>query len=159
MALFNFIKTAGMAVKAMREKFDGDDEKEQAEKQAAKEIAEQADNLGLGGDYRVLVEGETVKLKGKVPDQETLEKVILAAGNVEGVAAVDTSEIEAEDDKDVSAFYTVEKGDTLSKIAKEYLGDAMRYPEIFEANRPMLSDPDKIYPGQVLRIPGGKAQA
>ena len=52
-----------------------------------------------------------------------------------------------------STTYTVEKGDTLSKIAKETLGDANRYPEIFEANKPMLKDPDKIYPGQVLRIP------
>ena len=52
-----------------------------------------------------------------------------------------------------STTYTVQKGDTLSKIAKETLGDANRYPEIFEANKPMLKDPDRIYPGQVLRIP------
>jgi nucleoid-associated protein YgaU len=50
-------------------------------------------------------------------------------------------------------FYTVKSGDTLSKIAREYYGDAGRYPEIFEANKPMLKDPDKIYPGQVLRVP------
>ena len=50
-------------------------------------------------------------------------------------------------------FYTVKAGDSLSKIAKEYYGDAMKYPAIFEANKPMLKDPDKIYPGQVLRIP------
>lgn len=52
-----------------------------------------------------------------------------------------------------STFYTVEKGDTLSKIAKQHYGDANKYQQIFEANKPMLSDPDKIYPGQVLRIP------
>ena len=50
-------------------------------------------------------------------------------------------------------YYEVKKGDTLSKIAKAQYGDAMKYPQIFEANRPMLKDPDKIYPGQVLRIP------
>ena len=50
-------------------------------------------------------------------------------------------------------FHTVKKGENLSAIAKHYLGDAGRYREIFEANRPMLSDPDKIYPGQSLRIP------
>ncbi len=50
-------------------------------------------------------------------------------------------------------YYTVVKGDTLSKIAKASYGDAMKYPVIFEANKPMLKDPDKIYPGQVLRIP------
>ena len=53
-----------------------------------------------------------------------------------------------------SRFYTVQKGDTLSKIAKEYYGDANKYPQIFEANKPMLTHPDKIYPGQKLRIPG-----
>jgi nucleoid-associated protein YgaU len=52
-----------------------------------------------------------------------------------------------------SRTYTVEKGDTLSGIAKKFYGDASDYPVIFEANKPMLSDPDKIYPGQVLRIP------
>jgi nucleoid-associated protein YgaU len=52
-----------------------------------------------------------------------------------------------------SKSYTVVKGDSLSKIAKEFYGDAMKYPVIFEANKPMLSHPDKIYPGQMLRIP------
>jgi nucleoid-associated protein YgaU len=49
--------------------------------------------------------------------------------------------------------YTVQSGDTLSKIAKQFLGDANAYPKIFEANRDQLSDPDKIKPGQVLKIP------
>lgn len=48
---------------------------------------------------------------------------------------------------------TVKSGDTLSKIAKQYLGETSRYQEIFEANKPMLKDPDEIFPGQVLRIP------
>ncbi|MCB1610239.1 MAG: LysM peptidoglycan-binding domain-containing protein [Xanthomonadales bacterium] len=52
-----------------------------------------------------------------------------------------------------SRTHTVQKGDTLSKIAKEVYGNAGKYPIIFEANQPMLSHPDKIYPGQVLRIP------
>ena len=50
-------------------------------------------------------------------------------------------------------FYTVNKGDTLSKIAKQFYGDANQYPKIFEANKPMLKNPDEIYPGQMLRIP------
>ena len=54
---------------------------------------------------------------------------------------------------DAPLFHTVQKGETLSAIAKHYLGSANRYREIFEANKPMLSDPDKIYPGQTLRIP------
>lgn len=52
-----------------------------------------------------------------------------------------------------STFYTVQKGDTLSKIAKDHYGNANKYQQIFEANTPMLKHPDKIYPGQVLRIP------
>jgi nucleoid-associated protein YgaU len=47
----------------------------------------------------------------------------------------------------------VKSGDTLSAIAKQFYGDAGRYSAIFEANKPMLKDPDEIYPGQVLRIP------
>ena len=49
--------------------------------------------------------------------------------------------------------YTVKSGDTLSKIAKETLGDANAYMKIFNANRDLLSDPDKIKPGQVLKLP------
>jgi nucleoid-associated protein YgaU len=52
-----------------------------------------------------------------------------------------------------AVFHTVVSGDNLSKIAKAHYGDANKYPVIFEANRPMLSHPDKIYPGQMLRIP------
>jgi nucleoid-associated protein YgaU len=52
-----------------------------------------------------------------------------------------------------AAFYTVQRGDTLSKIAQETLGNAGKYAIIFEASKPMLNDPDRTYPGQVLRIP------
>lgn len=94
-----------------------------------------------------------VILKGKVPDRETAEKMIIAAGNNEGVAEVE-SHLEIENDSQAeSTMYEVKSGDTLSGIAKQHYGNASKYPVIFEANRPMLSDPDKIYPGQVLRIP------
>lgn len=53
-----------------------------------------------------------------------------------------------------SRVYTVRKGDTLSAIAKTHLGDASRWPEIFELNRDVVDDPDRIFPGQVLLIPG-----
>jgi len=90
---------------------------------------------------------------GSVADQATREKVIMAIGNVEGVEQVH-DEIEIPDDAaDESATHVVASGDTLWKIAETQYGDGNRYPEIFEANKPMLSDPDKIYPGQVLRIP------
>ncbi|MEL6473608.1 MAG: peptidoglycan-binding protein LysM [Pseudomonadota bacterium] len=133
-----------------------------ADKEPAEAIKKEVEDLGLGddlgGDFRVMVEGDKVKLEGKAPSQEVKEKIILAAGNVSGVSEVEDA-MEGGDEDDAAVFHTVVSGDTLSKIAKAYLGDAMKYPAIFEANKPMLTDPDKIYPGQVLRIPGGKAQA
>ena len=113
--------------------------------------------LGLDvQDFTVDLAGDTVTVKGTAPSQEQREKLVLALGNVHGVAKVDdqmTVAGTAADSQAQSRFHTVAKGDTLSKISKEFYGDPNRYNAIFEANRPMLEDPDKIYPGQVLRIP------
>jgi len=68
-------------------------------------------------------------------------------------AAVEEAPEPESDEQPSSRFYTVKSGDTLGKIAKEFYGNAGKYPVIFEANKPMLKDPDRIYPGQVLRIP------
>ncbi len=95
----------------------------------------------------------TAFIDGEAADAATKEKVILLIGNVEGVAQVDESLTVASDDGSDSEMYVVEPGDTLWAIATAAYGDGNRYPDIFEANKPMLSDPDKIYPGQVLRIP------
>jgi nucleoid-associated protein YgaU len=92
------------------------------------------------------------KVYGVAKDQETREKVILAAGNVNGVAGVEDN-MTVDLSQPPAQFYTVVKGDTLSKIAKQFYGNANEYPRIFEANKPMLTHPDKIYPGQNLRIP------
>ncbi len=94
----------------------------------------------------------TAKVYGIAKDQATKEKVILSAGNIHGVAAVDDN-MTVDLSQPESQFYTVVKGDTLSKIAKEFYSDANAYQKIFEANKPMLTHPDKIYPGQNLRIP------
>jgi nucleoid-associated protein YgaU len=94
----------------------------------------------------------TVTVSGVAPDQATKEKILLCCGNVEGVAHVNDMMTVAEP-ADESQFHTVVRGDTLSAIAKHYYGNANLYPKIFEANKPMLSNPDKIYPGQLLRIP------
>ncbi|MEK5750200.1 peptidoglycan-binding protein LysM, partial [Acinetobacter nosocomialis] len=76
----------------------------------------------------------------------------LIVGNIDHVAQVDDQMTVATPEPE-SKFYTVKSGDNLSKIAKEVYGDANQYPKIFEANKPMLKDPDEIFPGQVLRIP------
>jgi len=94
----------------------------------------------------------TVTVAGVVDDQATREKVVLCCGNVERVAAVnDLLTVSAPQPE--SQWHTVVSGDNLSKIAKKFYGDPNKYPVIFEANRPMLTHPDKIYPGQMLRIP------
>ena len=95
---------------------------------------------------------DTVTVYGEVESQATREKVVLALGNVSGVATVD-DRMSVVTPAPVARFYTVSKGDTLSGISKTNYGSWKHYPAIFEANKPMLSDPDKIYPGQVLRIP------
>jgi nucleoid-associated protein YgaU len=94
----------------------------------------------------------TATVYGVAPDQATREKIILCAGNVSNVSHVD-DRMSVEQGGPEAKFYAVKSGDTLSKIAKESYGDANQYTKIFEANRPMLKDPDKIYPGQMLRIP------
>ena len=96
---------------------------------------------------------QTVTVAGVAPDQATKEKIVLCCGNVAAVAKVDDLITVADGGGPESTYREVKSGDTLSKIAKEAYGDANAYMKIFEANKPMLSNPDKIYPGQKLRIP------
>ena len=94
----------------------------------------------------------TVNVYGVAADQATKEKILLCCGNVAGVTHVN-DRMEVDDPQPEAQFHEVVSGDNLSKIAKKFYGDANKYPIIFEANKPMLTHPDKIYPGQVLRIP------
>jgi nucleoid-associated protein YgaU len=140
MGLYSFIKDAGKAL------FGGEAKAAEPDKLKA-----EVESVGAGG-VEVSVEGDKVVLRGKAATQAEREKAILAAGNVEGVATVeDAIEVAAQEPE--STFHTVEKGDSLWKIAEKAYGDGSKYMAIFEANKPMLSDPDKIYPGQMLRIP------
>jgi len=113
-------------------------------------------------DPNIQFDNGVVTIAGEAADQATKEKIILTLGNVKGISQVvdnmtlegqPTAEEEAAAEVVESKFHTVERGDSLSKIAKKVYGDAMKYPVIFEANKPMLKDPNLIYPGQVLRIP------
>jgi nucleoid-associated protein YgaU len=94
----------------------------------------------------------SVTVAGVAPDQATKEKIVLCCGNVTGVSQVNDM-LTVSEPADESRYYTVVKGDTLSAIAKAHYGNANAYMKIFEANKPMLNHPDKIYPGQLLRIP------
>lgn len=94
----------------------------------------------------------TVAIAGTVADQATKEKLLLCCGNVDGVEHV-TETLQVTNPEPEAQFHTVVRGDTLSAIAKTFYGNANAYMKIFEANKPMLGHPDKIYPGQKLRIP------
>src|SRR5690606_6071771 len=135
MGMWSFVKDAGKSL------FGSKAEAAEAPKEDV--LRHELKELGLdakGVDLKV--EGDKVVVSGKAVDAETKEKIILAVGNVSGVASVET---DADEDTADAVFHTVVKGDTLSAIAKKTLGNANRYPEIFEANKPMLSHPDKIY--------------
>ena len=151
MGLFSFIKDAGeklFGIKTAAAAQAAEDAGAQAGKAIEAYIAQQ--NLGLSNLGVVFADGR-VTLTGAAPSQEAAEKAVLAAGNVEGVTEVD-NQIQFPAGTE-TRYHDVVKGDTLSAIAKQYYGDANKYPVIFEANKPMLSHPDKIYPGQKLRIP------
>lgn len=156
MGLFDFVKEAG-------EKMFGDDEPAidaptvfSDERKAELWSQNIVKKIGAAGievaDLDVTVADEVATLRGTVATQADSEKATLCAGNQHGVSTVDC-QLVVENPEPEATFYTVVSGDSLSKIAKAQYGDAMKYTVIFEANRPMLEDPDKIYPGQVLRIP------
>jgi nucleoid-associated protein YgaU len=140
MGLFDFVKDAG-------KKLFGSDEAN-----AAEAIAKEVGDPTLKDKLKVEVDGDKVKIHGEVPSQELKEKVIIAAGNVEGVSKVE-EDLTTTEKKPEAVFHTVVKGDTLWAIATKNYDDGSKYKLIFEANKPMLADPDEIYPGQVLRIP------
>ena len=166
MGLFSFFKNAGKklfkskeaeaaekAAEARKAASDAAAWDEQMRKQKETLLRGILESLDLPNDnLSIFYDDDVVTVSGSVEKQADKEKVILALGNVNGVAYVD-DRIEVANPEPESAFYTVKKGDSLSKIAKRFYGNAMKYQQIFEANRPMLSDPDKIYPGQNLRIP------
>ncbi len=164
MGLFNFIKEAG-------EKLFGGKEAQAAPAPGAAPTpgATQADlnikaasaieayiatqKLGVS-NLKVTFDGAQgkVTVTGEAPNQAAKEKVTLCAGNVASVTSVD-NQLSVTNPEPEAQYHDVVRGDTLSAIAKKYYGDANKYPAIFEANKPMLTHPDKIYPGQKLRIP------
>jgi nucleoid-associated protein YgaU len=169
MGFFDFIGNAG-------EKLFGSSEIDE------NKVREHILALGLKLHPFTVIADQAKKMVSLLGHAETLadkEKAIVAAGNIKGVervddriklgpvpvkadapasdtavaGTVDAGDAPGADEQPTSRFYTVVAGDTLSAIAKREYGSASKYPLIFEANQPMLSHPDKIYPGQSLRIP------
>ncbi|AKJ40751.1 peptidoglycan-binding protein LysM [Pragia fontium] len=143
--LFNFVKEAGEKL--------WDSVSGKPEDKAAK-LKQHLEQVGLPGADKVdiKVEDDKVIVGGEAADQELKEKLMVVLGNVATIGKVE-DHLSVAQPSEAGNFYTVKKGDTLSAIAKSQYGDANKYMQIFEANKPMLSHPDKIYPGQVLRIP------
>ncbi len=146
MGIFDFVKSVGKKLGI------GDDEAPNAD-----DLKKELDSYDLGTDkVQVEVDGDKAIVKGEVADQSIFEKAVIAVGNTLGVSKVEAGELKvASSDAAAPVFYTVKKGDNLWNIAKAHYGknNGGKYPVIFEANKPMLKDPDLIYPGQVLRIP------
>ncbi len=144
MGIFDFLKDSGE---------DLEQQEREMEKGKSEVLTRQVQILGLKVEGLVVdFDDGVATVSGKTPSQEEREKVVLVLGNTMGVARVD-DQLVVEVAEPEATLYTVKGGDSLSKIAKAHYGDAMKYTVIFEANKPMLKDPDKIYPGQVLRLP------
>ena len=142
MGLFDFIKDAGASIFGR-----GRDEAAEITDLLTSTFGDQITNL------KVEYSDEIVSLYGSCNTQATKEKAILLAGNVKGVSNVNGMYFTVPSPEEKVEFYFVQPGDSLSKIAKDHYGNAMKYPEIFEANKEVIKDPDLIYPGQKLRIP------
>ena len=143
MSLFSFVKDIG------RKLFN-------KEAEAADKIKEhiEEDNPGVK-NLNVEVKDGVATLSGEAESEEALEKAVLMAGNVKGIGEVKADGVSVPETapKEKVEMYEIVAGDTLSAIAKRYYGDASKYPRIFEANREVIKDPDKIFVGQKIRIP------
>jgi nucleoid-associated protein YgaU len=145
MGLFKFIKDAGAKL------FGGD-----AQAATAGNLKKTVEGHGFdSGKLNIDVTGDKVKLSGQAMTQEEAEKIILSLGNTIGVAEVDTTGLEVQQQAPPSTMYTVQKGDTLWAIAEKHYGKGKgaKYTEIVKANSPPVKDPDLIQPGWVLRLP------
>lgn len=167
MGMFDFMSSAGENEITAKVEVSQDRLNELRQQNISKSIAQ----LDIDGEQiKVAVKDDVATVTGTAPSQEAMEKIVLCAGNQHGIGKVDchidvaavtpakaqggaSQQAPAQAVQSASTFYTVKSGDTLGKIAASVYGDAGKYPIIFAANKPMLKDPDKIYPGQSLRIP------
>ncbi len=124
------------------------------EEEASEKIATyiEEDNPGVNNLKVTVIDG-VASLSGEADSREALEKAVLMAGNVDGISEVKYDAVTAPVAEVKVEYYEIVSGDTLSGIAKKFYGDGSAYMRIFEANREVIKDPDKIYVGQKIRIP------
>ena len=145
MSIFSFVKEAGEKLIDLLTPGNAN---------ASDELKKHISAVGLGNpNITATVDGDKVTVKGDVATQEEKEKIILAAGNIAGVGSVEDQITVTGPAVAAARFVVVKKGDTLSAISLAVYGNANQYNKIFEANKPLLKDVNKIYPGQTLRIP------
>ena len=148
MGIFDFVKSVGKKLGI------GDEETPPSAEDLKKEL--DSHDLGTEG-VEVEIDGDKAIIKGEVADQSIFEKAVIAVGNTLGISKVEASEVKVADNAGSApsdpVFHEVKKGENLWKIAEKHYGNGSKYTAIFEANKPMLKDPDLIYPGQNLRIP------
>lgn len=149
MGLFSFLKGSGTKLFKKGEKISPEEARQQKIDLLRDELLKFDIKVK---DLSIDLDDDKVTVYGQVESQADKERAILVLGNVNGIAAVE-DKMRVEVPEPEAVFYEVKSGDSLSKIAKAHYGDAMKYPVIFEANKPMLKDPNLIYPGQMLRIP------
>ena len=144
MGLFDFAADIGKKVFGIGDANAADQIKENIE----------ANNPGVN-DLTVSLDDEICTISGTCDSVEAKQKVVLMAGNMKGVGSVNGDNLSAPAAVAEAAveYYTIVSGDTLGGIAAKFLGKGSRYPEIFEANREVIEDPNKIFPGQKIRIP------
>ncbi len=141
MGLLSFAKSIGKRI------FNKEAEAAPAIKAHIEEDNPGVSNLGVN------IEDGVVSLSGEAESAEALEKAVLIAGNVKGVSEVKYENVAAPARVEEVEYYEIVSGDTLSAIAKKFYGKSSEYPRIFEANREVIKDPNKIYVGQKIRIP------
>ena len=127
--------------------------KEEASEAVTQHIAE--DNPGVE-NVSVKVEDGVAKLEGKAVSAEALEKAVLMAGNVIGINSVNVDNVAIASGEQLASddeFYVIQKGDTLWKIAEKAYGNGAKYTAIVTANKEVIKDADKIFPGQKIRLP------
>ncbi len=154
MGLLDFLKDAGDDLFGGKKGNESDAIRDKLKK----ELGSSIDNLG------VMFKDGRVELHGTARSRAAREKAALIAGNVKGVTYVDDDHLKVAGEEEAKArattaaapktqYYTIESGDTLSKVADRFYGDPQKYRALFEANKEVIQDPDKIYPGQKIRIP------
>ena len=144
MGLFDFVGDIGKKL------FERSEDAAQA---VEKHINE--DNPGIE-NVSVKVENGVANISGLAATATALEKAVLMVGNIAGISQVKIDGVTVQNGESVAddtEFYVIQKGDTLWKIAEKHYGNGAKYTAIVTANREVIKDADRIFPGQKIRLP------